>query len=144
MIAKSSNLAPYLKASATAVPNGLRPVASTGKVQKTKVAVQAPVERKTSYSLSQAIPTEQLRVRSGISGTFYFNKLRLNFVDKTLKKKIFKSRDCYITGVTHTLSYARQTIDRANAVTTSAYLPTEQNHTSASCFKQFCIFHFQS
>lgn len=68
VIAKTSTLAPYLKASVAAVPNGLRPVAASGKVQKDKVVVKSSVEPKTSYSLSQSIPAGQLRVRSGISG----------------------------------------------------------------------------
>ncbi|XP_046471093.1 cytochrome b-c1 complex subunit Rieske, mitochondrial isoform X1 [Neodiprion pinetum] len=81
VIARTSNLSPYLKATSAAIPNGLRPVAGSGKVQKSKVVVKSDVERLTSYSLSQALPTGQLRARSGITGIGAMQQIRLGHTD---------------------------------------------------------------
>lgn len=67
VIAKSTTLAPFLRATATAVSNGGVPVAATGKVHKPKIAVPPPVKRMLQQTY-QDLLTGPTCISSGVAG----------------------------------------------------------------------------
>lgn len=84
VIAKSTNLSPFLRATATAVSNGGKPVAATGKTQKPKIAVPPTVKRTHGQSLYQDLLTGPTCISSGVAGaslsnnSFYTDKFRVH------------------------------------------------------------------
>ena len=70
VIAKSTALSPFLRATATAVSNGGKPVATTGKVQKPKVSVPPPVKRALGQTVQQDLLSGPASISSGVAGAF--------------------------------------------------------------------------
>jgi len=68
VIAKSTGISPFLRATATAVSNGSTSVASTGKVQKPKFVTFPPVQRILGQTMYQDLLTGPIRISSGVSG----------------------------------------------------------------------------
>ena len=71
VIAKSANIAPFARASATVVSNGTRPVAGTSKTMKPKVQIPPTVKRTLGWTLSQDISRGPIRISSGPAGSCY-------------------------------------------------------------------------
>lgn len=70
VIAKSTTVSPFLRATATVVSNGGVSVAATGKVHKPKVTVPPPVKRILGQSLYQDLLTGPTCISSGVTSTF--------------------------------------------------------------------------
>jgi hypothetical protein len=68
VIAKSTTLSPFLRATATVVSNGGMPVVATGKVSKPKVSVPQPVRRTLQQTAYQDLLTGPTCISSGVSG----------------------------------------------------------------------------
>ncbi|XP_011868404.1 PREDICTED: cytochrome b-c1 complex subunit Rieske, mitochondrial isoform X1 [Vollenhovia emeryi] len=80
VIAKSTALSPFLRATATAVSNGGLPVAATGKVHKPKIAVPQPVKRSPGQSY-QDLLTGPTCVSSGVAVSTQVHQRRLAHTD---------------------------------------------------------------
>jgi len=81
VIAKSTALSPFLRATATAVSNGGMPVAATGKVHKPKVTVPPPVRRTLQQTIHQDLLTGPMCISSGIAATTQMHQRRLAHTD---------------------------------------------------------------
>lgn len=81
VVAKSMNIAPFLKASVTVVANGIRPAAATGKVQKPKVATPPSVKRLLNQSLSENLFSGPICISSGITAPTQIYQRRLAHTD---------------------------------------------------------------
>ncbi|XP_012218661.1 cytochrome b-c1 complex subunit Rieske, mitochondrial isoform X1 [Linepithema humile] len=81
VIAKSTALSPFLRATATAVSNGGKPVAATGKVNKPKVSVPPPVKRVTGHSIYQDLLTGPTCISSGVAASTQVHQRRLAHTD---------------------------------------------------------------
>lgn len=70
VIAKSSTIAPFAKATVEAVSVGAKPIKTASKIQRKKIALPSPLHRCLGYSLSQDLQNVQgsICVSSGISG----------------------------------------------------------------------------
>lgn len=68
VIAKSTVLSPFLRATATAVSNGGLPVVATGKANKPKIAVPHPVKRTLRQTIYQDLLTGPTCISSGVAG----------------------------------------------------------------------------
>ena len=68
VIAKSTNLSPFLRATATVVSNGGMPVAATGKVTKAKVTVPESFRRRLQQTVYQDLLTGPTYISSGVAG----------------------------------------------------------------------------
>lgn len=86
VVAKSGNLAPYLKATQQVVASGIKPLAPAIPKQGKKVVVATGVSPITSYGLSKGLPMGPMSVVSGPGGLFYYFKLHKFFM--RLKKKL--------------------------------------------------------
>ncbi|KMQ91727.1 cytochrome b-c1 complex subunit mitochondrial [Lasius niger] len=69
VIAKSTTVSPFLRATATVVSNGGIPVAATGKVHKPKVTVPSTVKRALGQTLYQDLLTGPTCISSGVAGS---------------------------------------------------------------------------
>ncbi|KZC09264.1 Cytochrome b-c1 complex subunit Rieske, mitochondrial [Dufourea novaeangliae] len=67
VVAKSTNLSPFLKTATTVVSNGIRPAAASGTVLKPKIVVKPVVNRMVNESISESLLCRSLRVSSGIT-----------------------------------------------------------------------------
>ncbi|EFN79013.1 Cytochrome b-c1 complex subunit Rieske, mitochondrial [Harpegnathos saltator] len=81
VIAKSTTLSPFLRATATAVSNGGKPVAATGKVLKPKVAVPPTVVRVHSQSFYQDLLSGPTCISSGVAVSTQVHQRRLAHTD---------------------------------------------------------------
>ncbi|RLU26834.1 hypothetical protein DMN91_000631 [Ooceraea biroi] len=81
VIAKTTGLAPFLRATATAVSNGGTSVAATGKVSKPKVAVLPAVKRTLGQTIYQDLLTGATCISSGVSVTTHVHQKRLAHTD---------------------------------------------------------------
>ncbi|KAH0950556.1 hypothetical protein HN011_003175 [Eciton burchellii] len=81
VIAKSTGISPFLRATATAVSNGSTSVASTGKVQKPKFVTFPPVQRILGQTMYQDFLTGPIRISSGVSVSTYVHQKRLAHTD---------------------------------------------------------------
>lgn len=70
VIAKSTTVSPFLRATATVVSNGGVPVAATSKIHKPKVTVPPTVKRILGQSLYQDLLTGPTCISSGVTSTF--------------------------------------------------------------------------
>lgn len=68
VIAKSTTISPFLRATATVVSNGGVPVAATGKVHKPKVTVPSIIKRALGQTLYQDLLTGPTCISSGVAG----------------------------------------------------------------------------
>ncbi|XP_043464644.1 cytochrome b-c1 complex subunit Rieske, mitochondrial [Leptopilina heterotoma] len=78
VIAKSANVAPFLRATTKSVPNGPKPSVTTGKVQKTKLVVPPPVHKVYTKLDTLSGP---LRVNSGVAVSSQAQQIRLAHTD---------------------------------------------------------------
>ncbi|KAK7874018.1 hypothetical protein R5R35_013424 [Gryllus longicercus] len=69
VVARTSNLAPYLKSTTQVVASGLKPLAAPVPVVSDKVNSQPAPTYLTSYSLSQQLPKGYVSVKSGVPVT---------------------------------------------------------------------------
>lgn len=81
VIAKSTTLAPFLRATATTVSNGGIPVAATGKVHKPKIAVPQPVKRLLQQTTYQDLLTGPTCISSGVAASTQVHQRRLAHSD---------------------------------------------------------------
>ncbi|XP_011265983.1 cytochrome b-c1 complex subunit Rieske, mitochondrial [Camponotus floridanus] len=81
VIAKSTTVSPFLRATATVVSNGGVPVAATGKIQKPKVTVPPTVKRTLGQSLYQDLLTGPTCISSGITTSTQIHQRRLAHTD---------------------------------------------------------------
>ncbi|XP_077255670.1 Rieske iron-sulfur protein isoform X1 [Temnothorax americanus] len=81
VIAKSTALAPFLRATATAVSNGGIPVAATGKVHKPKIVVPPSVRRTLQQTTYQVLLTGPTCVSSGVAASTQMHQRRLAHTD---------------------------------------------------------------
>ena len=70
-VAKSGNLAPYLKNTSQAVVSSLKSNAKPVVVASDKIAVPPPVQRQTDYSLNSALSRGKIAVQYSLSGMFF-------------------------------------------------------------------------
>lgn len=73
VIAKSTNIAPLVRATANSVSNGSRPLVAV-KAQRSKVAVPPTVVRAVGQTMAQDLLTGPLRVSSGIAASTHVQK----------------------------------------------------------------------
>lgn len=78
VIAKSTNIAPFARATTAAVSNGSKSAASTGKIQKTKIVVPPPVQK---IVLKSDIFSGPIRVSSGMAVSSRAQQTRLAHTD---------------------------------------------------------------
>jgi len=94
VIAKSTTLSPFLRATATVVSNGGMPVAATSKVNKPKITVPEAFRRRLQQTIYQDLLTGPMCISSGVAGAsalsacstprifrefvFFYNKSRRN------------------------------------------------------------------
>ncbi|XP_051169732.1 cytochrome b-c1 complex subunit Rieske, mitochondrial isoform X2 [Leptopilina boulardi] len=78
VIAKSTNVAPFLRATTKCVPTGPKSSVTTGKVQKTKVIVPPPLHKVYTKSYTFSGP---IRLNSGIAVTSQAQQIRLSHTD---------------------------------------------------------------
>lgn len=76
VIAKSTTVSPFLRATATVVSNGGIPVAATGKVHKPKVTVPPTVKRALGQTLYQDLLTGPTCISSGVAGASLLSTIR--------------------------------------------------------------------
>lgn len=69
VVARTSNLAPYLKSTTQVVASGLKPLAAPVPVASDKVISQPAPAYRTNYSLSQQLPKGYVSVKSGVPVT---------------------------------------------------------------------------
>lgn len=81
VVAKSSNLAPYLRSATTVVTNGLQPVSASGPIKKSKIIVEPVVSRMLEQSMLKALLIRPLRVSSGIGAGLQTVQKRLAHSD---------------------------------------------------------------
>lgn len=81
VIAKSTTIAPFLRATATVVSNGGLPVAATGKVQKPKIAVPQPVRRRLQQTIYQDLLVGPTCISSGVTVSTQVHQRRLAHTD---------------------------------------------------------------
>lgn len=70
VIAKSTALSPFLRATATAVSNGGIPVAGTSKVPRPKIEVIPPASPVLAQTMHRELPVGTVCISSGISGAY--------------------------------------------------------------------------
>lgn len=69
VVAKSSNLSPFLRSTVTVVTNGTQPIVPSIAVVKPKIVTESVVKQLLKESMLQSLVTGPLRVSSGIGGT---------------------------------------------------------------------------
>ncbi|XP_017795206.1 PREDICTED: cytochrome b-c1 complex subunit Rieske, mitochondrial-like isoform X2 [Habropoda laboriosa] len=69
VVAKSTNLSPFLKSATTVVSNGIQPVSGSGVVLKQKIVTKPVVRQLIGQSMLESLITGPLRVSSGIGVT---------------------------------------------------------------------------
>lgn len=72
VVAKSGNLAPYLKVTQQVVASGIKPIAPAIPNKGKKVVVAHGVSPITSYGLSKGLPLGPMSVTSGPGGLFFY------------------------------------------------------------------------
>lgn len=104
VIAKSTSVSPFLRATATVVSNGGLPVAANGKVHKPKVTVPSTVKRALGQTLYQDLLTGPTCISSGVAGASscqlipFANLLRepAFFLEKSRRDYIINARTLQI------------------------------------------------
>lgn len=86
-------MGPYLKASVTAVSNGGRTVAATGKVQRPPIVVPAPVTRTVNDTLQENVISGPTRISSSISAPTQIQQARLAHTDIQVPDFSYYRRD---------------------------------------------------
>lgn len=81
VVAKSTNLTPYLRSTVTVVTNGLQPVTGSGPITKSKIVVEPVVSQMVKESMFKALITRPLRVSSGIGASLQAVQRRLAHTD---------------------------------------------------------------
>ncbi|KYQ48426.1 Cytochrome b-c1 complex subunit Rieske, mitochondrial [Trachymyrmex zeteki] len=81
VIAKSTTLSPFLRATATVVSNGGMPVAATGKVTKPKITVPVPFRRRLQQTTYQDFLTGPTCISSGVAVSTQIHQRRLAHTD---------------------------------------------------------------
>ncbi|KYN07675.1 Cytochrome b-c1 complex subunit Rieske, mitochondrial [Cyphomyrmex costatus] len=81
VIAKSTSLSPFLRATATVVSNGGMPVAATGKVSKPKINVPQPFRRRLPQTVYQDLLTGPTCISSGVAVNTQVHQRRLAHTD---------------------------------------------------------------
>lgn len=79
-VAKSGNLAPYLKNTSQAVVSSVKSSAKPVSVSTDKLVVPSPVQNKNDFSLNSTLSRGKIAVRFGVSGTFTLDGLTDLFI----------------------------------------------------------------
>ncbi|XP_017879974.1 cytochrome b-c1 complex subunit Rieske, mitochondrial [Ceratina calcarata] len=82
VVAKSTNLSPFLKSATTVISSGIQPVSGTGFVlPAAKIVTKPGVDRKVIQSLQESLITGSLRVSSGLGVSLQTGQRRLAHTD---------------------------------------------------------------
>nr|XP_034195418.1 cytochrome b-c1 complex subunit Rieske, mitochondrial [Osmia lignaria] len=81
VVAKSSNLSPFLRSTVTVVTNGTQPVVSSAAVVKPKIVGKSTVKLLLKESMLQSLITGPLRVSSGIGASLLAVQRRMAHTD---------------------------------------------------------------